>query len=148
MRNRTTAALLAFFLGGFGAQYFYLGRVGAGIICVLFCWTFIPCFIAFYHFIKFLVISDESFNHQYNREFLPAVVNRSLAAPVLLTAPQQAAFAVSVAPAVQTMSRSATQTRANTLPSFTDELERLFTLKEKGALTEEEYMVRKAKLLA
>lgn len=33
-------------------------------------------------------------------------------------------------------------------PTITDELERLFQLKEKGALTEEEYIVHKAKLLA
>jgi hypothetical protein len=33
-------------------------------------------------------------------------------------------------------------------PNITDELERLFLLKEKGALTEEEYIVHKAKLLA
>lgn len=32
--------------------------------------------------------------------------------------------------------------------NISDELERLFQLKEKGALTEEEYMVHKAKLLA
>jgi hypothetical protein len=35
-----------------------------------------------------------------------------------------------------------------TMPTITDELERLFQLKERGALTEEEYIVRKAKLLA
>ncbi|MDU0369591.1 TM2 domain-containing protein [Hymenobacter endophyticus] len=69
MRNKTTAALLAFFLGAFGGQYFYLGRVGAGIACLLFSWTLIPSFIAFYHFIKFLTMSEEAFNLQYNREY-------------------------------------------------------------------------------
>lgn len=34
------------------------------------------------------------------------------------------------------------------MPNTMDELERLFQLKEKGALTEEEYIVHKAKLLA
>lgn len=67
MRNRTTAALLAFFLGGIGGQFFYLGRAGAGIACLLFCWTFIPCFIALYHFIKFLTMTDGEFNAQYNQ---------------------------------------------------------------------------------
>ena len=69
MRNKTTAALLAFFLGAFGGQYFYLGRAGAGIACVLFSWTLIPSFIALYHFIKFLTMSEEAFNLQYNREY-------------------------------------------------------------------------------
>lgn len=69
MRNKTTAALLAFFLGAFGGQYFYLGRAGAGIACLLFSWTLIPSFIALYHFIKFLTMSEEAFNLQYNREY-------------------------------------------------------------------------------
>lgn len=49
----------------------------------------------------------------------------------------------------------ATMVAATPLPAakpatvnISDELERLFQLKEKGALTEEEYMVHKAKLLA
>lgn len=74
MRNRTTAALLAFFLGAFGGQYFYLGRAGAGIACILFSWTLIPSFIALYHFIKFLTMSDEAFNLQYNREYFVAMM--------------------------------------------------------------------------
>ena len=66
MKNRTTAAVIAFFLGGIGGQFFYLGRAGVGVVCLLFCWTFIPSFIALYHFIKFLTMSDEAFNAEYN----------------------------------------------------------------------------------
>jgi TM2 domain-containing membrane protein YozV len=36
-RNRLVAALLALFLGSFGVQRFYLGKVGDGIVCLLFC---------------------------------------------------------------------------------------------------------------
>jgi len=67
MKNRTTAALLAFFLGGIGGQYFYLGRTLAGILCLVFFWTFIPCIIALYHTIKFLTMTDEVFNLEYNQ---------------------------------------------------------------------------------
>ena len=74
MRNKTTAALLAFFLGAFGGQYFYLGRVGAGIACILFSWTLIPSLIALYHFIKFLSMSEEAFNREYNRDYFVATV--------------------------------------------------------------------------
>ena len=74
MRNKTTAALLAFFLGAFGGQYFYLGRAGAGIACILFSWTLIPSLIAFYHFIKFLTMSEEAFNREYNREYFIALM--------------------------------------------------------------------------
>ena len=32
MKDKTTAAILAFFLGGFGVHKFYLGESGLGII--------------------------------------------------------------------------------------------------------------------
>lgn len=66
MKNRTTAIILAFLLGGFGAHKFYLGESGKGIIFLLFCWTFIPGIIAFIDFIKYLVMSDDEFNQKYN----------------------------------------------------------------------------------
>lgn len=34
-KSRGIAALLAIFLGGFGVHYFYLGKVGAGVITIL-----------------------------------------------------------------------------------------------------------------
>ena len=66
-KNRITAALLAFFLGGFGAHKFYLGRVGQGLLYLIFCWTFIPAIIAFIEFIVLLTMNDESFNQKYGR---------------------------------------------------------------------------------
>ncbi|SFQ79840.1 NINE protein [Hymenobacter arizonensis] len=144
MRNRTTAALLAFFLGAFGGQYFYLGRIGAGIASILFFWTLIPSFIALYHVIKFLTISDEAFNLQYNREYLAALNSSQLTAAMQYVAYQQPA-AVSAPVA---MTRTTQAPVGAPQASLTDELERLFSLKEKGALTEEEFLVRKAELLA
>lgn len=47
-KNPTTAVVLALFLGGIGAHRFYLGETGAGIIYLLFCWTFIPELIALF----------------------------------------------------------------------------------------------------
>jgi TM2 domain-containing membrane protein YozV len=149
MRNKTTAALLAFFLGGIGGQYFYLGRVGAGIACLLFCWTFIPCIIALYHFIKFLSISEEAFNLQYNTSYVTAVSNAQLAASMKQVT-QQLASTSPAQLAPQPVTRTMVSATAAPAPqaTITDELERLFQLKEKGALTEEEYMVRKARILA
>ncbi len=66
-KSRIAAALLAFFLGGLGVHKFYLGQVGWGILYLVFCWTFIPAFIAFIEFIIFLVMSDESFDQKYGR---------------------------------------------------------------------------------
>lgn len=64
-KSRVTAAVLAFFLGGFGVHKFYLGRVGMGIVYLLFFWTFIPAIIAFIEFIILLLMSDEDFNRKY-----------------------------------------------------------------------------------
>lgn len=66
MKSKTTAALLAFFLGGFGIHKFYLGNTGTGIVYLIFCWTGIPAIIAFVEFILLLVMSDTEFNAKYN----------------------------------------------------------------------------------
>lgn len=40
------AVVLALLLGGVGAQHFYMGRIGNGVIFALFCWTFIPAILS------------------------------------------------------------------------------------------------------
>jgi len=45
--NKVVYILLALFLGGIGIHKFYAGKSGAGILYVIFCWTFIPCILAF-----------------------------------------------------------------------------------------------------
>ncbi|MGC3998751.1 MAG: NINE protein [Anaeromyxobacter sp.] len=64
-RSKVVAALLAFFLGGFGAHKFYLGRWGWGIVYMLFFWTMIPGIVAFIEFILLLVMSEEEFQRKY-----------------------------------------------------------------------------------
>ena len=49
--NKVVYCLLAFFLGGIGIHKFYAGKIGTGILFILFCWTFIPGIIAFIDFI-------------------------------------------------------------------------------------------------
>jgi len=63
--NRTTAIVLALFLGGFGAQKFYMGKPGIGILCLLFCWTGIPSIIALVDIINYLVIGEAKFRERY-----------------------------------------------------------------------------------
>ena len=66
MKNKVTAAALAFFLGGFGIQWFYLGDNTKGVISLLFFWTFIPAFIAMPHALILIVTPDEKFDEKYN----------------------------------------------------------------------------------
>ena len=65
-KSRATAALLAFFLGTFGAHKFYLGHPILGIVYILFFWTFIPTIIAFIEFIIYICMSDEAFAAKYD----------------------------------------------------------------------------------
>jgi TM2 domain-containing membrane protein YozV len=66
MKDKITAAILAIFFGGIGVHRFYLGQTGLGFLYLLFCWTFIPAFIALIDFICFLAMSKEDFDQKYN----------------------------------------------------------------------------------
>lgn len=65
-KSRTTAGLLALFLGGLGVHHFYLGQTGLGILYLLFFWTFIPAMVAFVEALVFFFSSDASFDAKYN----------------------------------------------------------------------------------
>jgi TM2 domain-containing membrane protein YozV len=69
MKDKTTAALLALFLGGIGMHKFYLGKTGTGVIYILFCWTFLPAFISLIEAIVLFSMSEQSFNEKYNNGF-------------------------------------------------------------------------------
>ncbi len=66
MRNKVVAALLAFFAGGFGIHKFYLGEGGAGILYLLFFWTFIPGILGIIDCILLLLMPDPVFELKYN----------------------------------------------------------------------------------
>lgn len=88
-RNRTTAALLSFFLGGIGAHHFYLGHALVGFLYACFfvggvaarevyavsqefglvyviLLSMVPAFIAFIEAVIFLCMTDDVFNSKYN----------------------------------------------------------------------------------
>jgi len=52
-------------LGGLGAHKFYLGQAGWGVLYLLFCWTFIPSFIAFIEGLSYLFMSEANFARKY-----------------------------------------------------------------------------------
>ena len=62
-KSQLVAALL--FLGGIGVHKFYLGRIGWGIVYLLFCWTFIPTIIALIEGIVYVAMSADSFAAKY-----------------------------------------------------------------------------------
>ena len=66
MKNKVTAALFAFFLGGLGIHRFYLGQTGMGLLYLLLSWTLVPAFIAFIDGILFLIATEEDFDAKYN----------------------------------------------------------------------------------
>jgi len=114
MKSKTTAALLAFFLGGFGAHRFYLNQAGLGILYLIFCWTLIPAIIAIIDCIIFLTMSKEAFDAKYNQSKLP-VSNYQQA----LSHPQSGA----------------------------DEIKKLYEMKERGIITQDEFELKKKMLL-
>lgn len=65
MKNRTTAAILALFLGGIGMHKFYLGQWVWGLVYLLFCWTFIPAFFGLIEAVVLFSMSDAKFQQKY-----------------------------------------------------------------------------------
>jgi TM2 domain-containing membrane protein YozV len=73
-KDKVAAALLAFFLGAFGAHKFYLGKTGAAVTMLLlstfgaillFVPPMIMGLIAFIEFIIYLVTDDAEFQRKY-----------------------------------------------------------------------------------
>ncbi len=67
MKSKSTAIIFCFFLGSIGIHKFYLGENLAGILYLLFCWTWIPAIIAFFEFFSLIFMSDTDFNIKYNK---------------------------------------------------------------------------------
>jgi RNA polymerase subunit RPABC4/transcription elongation factor Spt4 len=64
-KSKIVAALLAFLVGGLGIHKFYLGEIAWGVVYILFCWTFIPAFVALIEGIAYLCTSDQTFARKY-----------------------------------------------------------------------------------
>lgn len=61
IKSKVAAGLLGIFLGGLGIHKFYMGKIGMGILYLLFCWTGIPELIGFIEGIIYLCSNDENF---------------------------------------------------------------------------------------
>ncbi len=65
--DRQTAGFLAIFLGTVGVHKFYMGHVGAGLLCCFFCWTFIPTIVGIVEGIKLFSMTEEEFQKRVRR---------------------------------------------------------------------------------
>lgn len=119
MKSKSTAVLLAFFLGGLGIHHFYL-KTGKGLIYLIFCWSFIPAIIAFFESIILLFQSQSDFDRKYNT-------------PVESIAMQAVNYNLANKP--------------NRSGKVADEIQKLHNLLELGILTQEEFDKQKSKLI-
>ena len=65
-KDKMLALVLAFFLGGFGAHKFYLGRTSSGIIYLLFCWSGVPVLLAVCDIVRIAYMDQGEFDREYN----------------------------------------------------------------------------------
>ena len=66
VKSKLAGGLLHILLGGIGVGNFYLGKIGLGIVDVLFCWTGIPAIVNMVRGILILVGSREEFEDKYH----------------------------------------------------------------------------------
>lgn len=77
MKDKNVAAVLALFLGWMGVHKFYLGRIGSGIVYLVFFWTMIPALLGMIDFFVLALMDGDEFNRRYNGMLAmpPVVVN-------------------------------------------------------------------------
>lgn len=63
-KNKNEAGILAILFGGLGGHKFYLGQYGRGLICVAFCWSFIPSLLGVIEGVHFLTETREQFEEE------------------------------------------------------------------------------------
>lgn len=128
MKSKTTAAILALFLGGLGIHKFYLNRGGQGVVYLLLCWTMIPAVIGFFEAIVYLAMDDRAFQQKYGeQQYLPAGGGGQTAQNVTVNMPGGHGQGGN--------------------HSVSDELAKLSKLRTAGVLTEDEFRSQKMKLL-
>lgn len=77
MKNKVVAGILAILLGDLGIHKFYLGKIGWGLIYLLFCWTGIPAIVGLIEGIIYLCTDDETFQVKYCGMTANAAVSNS-----------------------------------------------------------------------
>jgi TM2 domain-containing membrane protein YozV len=169
MKDKSTAAILALFMGGIGVHKFYLGRIGAGIAYLVFAFTFVPALLGLIDFFILALMDQDEFNRRYNGHSLqPGVVVNMLPPPypppqgypypppyppptVHPSHAHPGAQGGMYPPPPQQMPHGYPPQQpvpARSLDELAAQLERLNELRISGLLTDDEFAQQKARLLA
>lgn len=65
MKNRGVAIILALLFGWLGFHKFYLGRMGAGVVYLIFFWTWIPALLSLIDVIVLIFMKEGTFQRKY-----------------------------------------------------------------------------------
>jgi len=74
-KNQILAAALAFFFGTFGAHKFYLGKIGQGILYIIFFWTAIPTIVSIFEALVYLFTPKMIFAQKYGGHYIEVSIN-------------------------------------------------------------------------
>lgn len=172
MKDKSTAAILALFLGTIGVHKFYLGRIGAGIAYFIFSFTFIPAILGVIDFFVLALMENDEFNRRYNStpSLAPGVVVNMLPPgypppgypppypqpgyppqgaypypPPYPPPPMQPGYPP---PPQQQQQQQQAPQQVRTMEELAAQLERLNELRIAGLLTDDEFAQQKSRLLA
>ena len=70
MKNKTTAILLALFLGWLWFHRFYLWNYIVWILYIIFMFTFIPLLLSLVEVLYFALMNKKDFDIKYNAEYI------------------------------------------------------------------------------
>jgi TM2 domain-containing membrane protein YozV len=154
MKDKNVAAILALVMGGIGVHKFYLGRIGAGVLYLIFSLTFIPTLLGVIDFFVLALMDKDEFDRRFNGSNMlppPVVVN-------MLPPPGYGAYGPSYgSPYAQPqypgqmpmpgMQQPPPPASSRNVDQLKGELEKLNELRISGLLTEEEFSQQKARLL-
>ncbi len=71
-KSKVAAGVFGILLGSLGVHKFYLGKIGMGILYLVFCWTGIPGIIGLIEGIIYLTLSDADFAKKHDPAYMPS----------------------------------------------------------------------------